>query len=64
MSSSDELKQKSNHYLTKEEAEQGVSLRLKQGDIIRIKDWVNKNGTDVLFVVTVSGMYKIHGKID
>lgn len=63
MQSSNESSSTSNLVLTKEEAKEGLTLRLKRGTVVRIKDWVNKNGTDVLFVVKVSGVYKIHGEI-
>jgi len=63
MQSSNESSDTSNLILTREEAREGLTLRLKRGTVVRIKDWVNKNGSDVLFVVKVSGVYKIHGEI-
>lgn len=63
MQSSNESSKTLSLVLTREEARDGLTLKLKRGTIVRIKDWLNKNGTDVLFVVKVSGVYKIHGEI-
>ena len=63
MPSSNELSRKSDHYLTREDAREGLTIRLKVGDVVHIKDWTNKNGTDVLLVAKIPGVYKIHGEI-
>lgn len=50
-------------YLTKEQLKIGLTLKLNRGDVVRVVEWVNKNGTDVLFRAPVRGMYKLKGDI-
>jgi hypothetical protein len=49
--------------ITKEQAKDGMSLKIRRGTIVRVEGWTNKHGTNILFVAKVSGVYKIHGEI-
>ena len=49
--------------ITKEDAKNGMTILVEKGQCIRIKDWKNKEDTDILFIAPIKGMYKIHGDI-
>lgn len=51
-------------YITKQEAEDGLTLKLKRGTVVKVRGWINKHGTDILLVAKSTGMYKIHGKVE
>ena len=50
-------------YITKEDMAAGVTLKLEQGDVVRVRSWTNKHGNDALFTAPKKGTYKIHGQI-
>lgn len=50
-------------FITAEEAEKGLTLKIKKGTVVRAVNYRNKKGTDVLFIAPKTGVYKIHGKI-
>jgi hypothetical protein len=50
--------------LTKEQVSGGLTRKLSKGTVVRVEGWVNKHGTNILFVATSTGVYKIKGDVD
>jgi hypothetical protein len=49
--------------ITKAQCREGITLKLKKGAVVKVTDWINKRGSDVLFQAPKSGVYKIKGDI-
>ena len=49
--------------LTKEQVSGGLTRKLNKGTVVRVENWSNKHGTNILFVVRTTGIYKIKGDL-
>lgn len=49
--------------VTKLQCLEGITLKLDKYTIVKVLDWTNKKGTDVLFQAPKTGVYKIKGKV-
>lgn len=49
--------------LTKKDLSDGITIKVFKGQVVRVQDWINKNGTNALFKAPITGIYKLKGEI-
>lgn len=50
--------------VTKKDLSDGITIKVIKNQIVRVQNWTNKNGSNILFKAPVTGIYKLKGNIN